>query len=207
MFRLYCLSSRLNDHWCTSTQDEPRNDYRPIPNTEHQAEQKVNRPTSAQYYQSVLDDARKYVLDTAVVLHSTQPAIFIANSLTRRPPGDLKPLILKKSGTIIATVYGFLIYVVLLYCFVLPLCRTRLDNVSIDTKKYEVAGGNQAVGCTDATSQNIIENLSRPVSVYNIDIVADEMAEIIAKHTTELNIDDSASSIASFKAAPSVSTA
>ena len=53
----------------------------------------------------------------------------------------------------------------------------------------------------DATSQNIIENLSRPVSVYNIDIVADEMAEVISKYTTELNIDDnSSSSIASFKA-------
>ena len=83
----------------------------------------------------------------------------------------------------------------------------RLENVSIDAKKYEMSGENQSVGCTDATSQNIIENLSRPVSVYNIDIVADEMAEIIAKHTTELNIDDSASSIASFKATPSVSTA
>jgi hypothetical protein len=61
-------------------------------------------------------------------------------------------------------------------------------------------GDNKRVGFVDATSQNIIENLSRPVSVYNIDIVADEMAEIIAKHTTELTIDDSStSSIASFK--------
>ena len=62
-------------------------------------------------------------------------------------------------------------------------------------------GENKRVERVDATSQNIIENLNRPVSLYNIDIVADELAEIIAKHTTELNIDDNSnSSVASFKA-------
>lgn len=60
--------------------------------------------------------------------------------------------------------------------------------------------GGKSLLTTDDSPQDIIENLSEPISVYNIDVVADEMAEIISKHTTELSIDDGpSSSVATFK--------
>mmetsp|Transcript_20043 Transcript_20043/g.33776 ORF Transcript_20043/g.33776 Transcript_20043/m.33776 type:complete len:168 (-) Transcript_20043:261-764(-) len=50
------------------------------------------------------------------------------------------------------------------------------------------------------TSQQVIDTLSHPVSVYKYDNVADEMAEMIAKHTFSMDVDDSANStVASFK--------
>ena len=50
------------------------------------------------------------------------------------------------------------------------------------------------------SSQHVIDTLSQPVSVYKYDNVADEMAEMIAKHTFSLDVDDSANStVASFK--------
>lgn len=84
-----------------------------------------------------------------------------------------------------------------------------MEVATVDARKLESLGDHRGIGHAETTSQNVIENLSRPVSVYNIDMIADEMAEIIAKSTIELNIDDnSASSIASFKAVgPSVSAA
>jgi hypothetical protein len=46
----------------------------------------------------------------------------------------------------------------------------------------------------------VIDTLSKPVSVYKYDNVADEMAEMIAKHTFSMDVDDTAkSTVASFK--------
>jgi hypothetical protein len=55
-------------------------------------------------------------------------------------------------------------------------------------------------GTQQHSSQQVIDTLSQPVSVYKYDNVADEMAEMIAKHTFSMDIDDSANStVASFK--------
>ena len=56
-------------------------------------------------------------------------------------------------------------------------------------------------GCSNSSAQQVIDILSEPVNkaIYNYDIVADEMAEMIAKHTS-LNVDDSMNAtVASFK--------
>ncbi len=77
--------------------------------------------------------------------------------------------------------------------------RTKLDSVGLDlslNKASEVG----FVGQTDNSAQAVVEALSKPVSIYNYDIVADEVAEIIAKHTSELRASDgSNTSIATFK--------
>lgn len=50
------------------------------------------------------------------------------------------------------------------------------------------------------SSQQVIDTLSRAVSVYKYDNVADEMAEMIAKHTFSMDVDDSDNStVATFK--------
>lgn len=56
-------------------------------------------------------------------------------------------------------------------------------------------------GTQQNSSQQVIDTLSQPVtSVYKYDNVADEMAEMIAKHTFSMDVDDSANStVASFK--------
>lgn len=55
-------------------------------------------------------------------------------------------------------------------------------------------------GAQSHTSQQVIDTLSKPVSVYKYDNVADEMAEMIAKHTFSMDVDDTAkSTVASFK--------
>ena len=54
---------------------------------------------------------------------------------------------------------------------------------------------------SNSSAQQVIDILSEPVNkaVYNYDVVADEMAEMIAKHTS-LNMDDSmTATVASFK--------
>ena len=56
-------------------------------------------------------------------------------------------------------------------------------------------------GTSQSSSEQVIEILSQPVtSLYKYDNVADEMAEMIAKHTFNMDVDDSANStVAAFK--------
>ena len=78
--------------------------------------------------------------------------------------------------------------------------RSQLNGTDLDTGKMSEIGQKLSAGQLNGTSQNVFDDLSRPINVYNFEIVADELAEVIAKHTTELTIDDNAtSSIASFK--------
>ena len=80
--------------------------------------------------------------------------------------------------------------------------RDKVDSagVSVNNQLLLHDSSQAALRQPDSSSQSVIDTLSKPISIYNADIVADEVAEIIAKHTLELRIDDSSnSSIASFK--------
>lgn len=60
---------------------------------------------------------------------------------------------------------------------------------------------NRVLSWNDSTSsQQVIDMLGEKTSLYNYDIVADEMAEIVSKHTFGLRVDDNENSaLASFK--------
>ena len=78
--------------------------------------------------------------------------------------------------------------------------RSKIESVGLDLPQLNHTKETSILGQTDNSTQAVVEALSKPVSIYNYDIVADEVAEIIAKHTSELRTDDgSNTSIATFK--------
>mmetsp|Transcript_26989 Transcript_26989/g.27231 ORF Transcript_26989/g.27231 Transcript_26989/m.27231 type:complete len:153 (+) Transcript_26989:81-539(+) len=78
--------------------------------------------------------------------------------------------------------------------------RTKLLNSTISTAIFTSPKKARMSPYIDANSpQGVIEILSEPVKVFDFDVLADEMAEMVAKHTFNLRADDSNTTVASFK--------
>mmetsp|Transcript_22664 Transcript_22664/g.33129 ORF Transcript_22664/g.33129 Transcript_22664/m.33129 type:complete len:159 (-) Transcript_22664:155-631(-) len=79
--------------------------------------------------------------------------------------------------------------------------RVTEANIALDVLISPRNGRNWVQWESNSSSQQVVDILSEPVAVNNYDIVADEMAEMVAKHTFTLNVDDSMnnSTVASFK--------
>jgi hypothetical protein len=80
--------------------------------------------------------------------------------------------------------------------------RSKVLKAPVSAKDVRLSESHGVTHGTNASAQQVLDILSEPVktAVYNYDIVADEMAEMIAKHTFSLNVDDSMNgTVASFK--------
>mmetsp|Transcript_20005 Transcript_20005/g.28733 ORF Transcript_20005/g.28733 Transcript_20005/m.28733 type:complete len:159 (-) Transcript_20005:67-543(-) len=81
--------------------------------------------------------------------------------------------------------------------------RSRVTDaqITLDALRSPRTSKSWAQWESNASSQQVIDILCEPVAVCNYDVVAEEMAEMVAKHTFTLNVDDSMnnSTVASFK--------
>eukprot|EP01036_Dinobryon_divergens_P044590 gene44590-59496_t len=76
--------------------------------------------------------------------------------------------------------------------------RTKLMNATVSSSIF-TSPKRSKPSSSETTSEGVVEILSAPIAVFNHDVLADEMAEIVAKNTFNLRVDDSNPTVASFK--------